>query len=193
MNKVEILQQARKEIKNGGEIYVCLAVEFPGGACHAGDTILRTQLKKWIGTLLGSDLRTLDDWLIAQHKTTLEMQDYRDYPEKMRVTRVAWIDWMIEYWTAKPPLGDTAKFRRALETAGFSHSGQIFNDKHKDGSRRLKYWQANHIVCAGDQQHNNLHEALIGEFGDRLGDCKIVGFNDWRVWRDLAFAVNLKY
>ena len=70
--------------------------------------------------------------------------------------------------------GDTGKVRKALATAGFLGSQTyaddafIFNDKAKNGTRRLKVWSANSIIFADDATQQRVADALKSEFGDRL-------------------------
>ena len=66
--------------------------------------------------------------------------------------------------------GDTGLFRAALMLAGFwpKSEGLIFNDKRKDGSRRLKLWVAASVFSASQEQQKVLEQSLREAFGDRI-------------------------
>lgn len=58
--------------------------------------------------------------------------------------------------------GDTGIFRLALREAGFLPQSEclIFNDRRKDGTRRLKLWAANTVFKAPQKQQKALELAL---------------------------------
>lgn len=66
--------------------------------------------------------------------------------------------------------GDNGLFRGALILSGFFNrsEAQIFNDKHKDGSRRLKLWFADAVFEAPQVQQRALEKLLREAFGDRI-------------------------
>lgn len=84
--KVRALRLARQRIDEGKSQFVCLALEHVAER----DTSLANacrQLREYIGKALGPCM-TLNTW----YKVTYRTQVLPD----MRVTRLAWIDWMIE-------------------------------------------------------------------------------------------------
>lgn len=89
MSKVEILKEARRLIKTRAEDFVCVAirmshVEAPPEDYH--------QLRKWIRSMLEGHY-VLDDWVEENVPGATEVYLWK---EKLRVTRLAWIDWMIQ-------------------------------------------------------------------------------------------------
>ena len=109
MNPIEILQGARGRIENDRDEFVCIAVKRVIGAY---DAVVNTKTKKYkagveilahIKTLLGEHY-TLDDWICARSPAC--SSEYRnstskEITEKMRVTRLAWIDDMIRHFEKK--------------------------------------------------------------------------------------------
>lgn len=73
--------------------------------------------------------------------------------------------------------GDIGLFRGALFLAGFFRSAEcnIFNDRHKDGTRRLKLWFADSVHDAQLPQQQALWEALLGAYGQRI---RVVEFTE---------------
>ena len=74
--------------------------------------------------------------------------------------------------------GDTGKVRAALNASGFMLGGykpcpygdeaMIFNDKHADGTRRIKVWHSNRIVYAEVDTQKRVADKLKELFGDRI-------------------------
>lgn len=86
--------------------------------------------------------------------------------------------------------GDNGLFRGALLLAGFLPASErsIFNDNHKDGTRRLKLWYAGDI--RGEANEPILMHYLSQAFGDRITH---IGYLEQRWGRsDIALCVHLK-
>lgn len=99
MSKIHknLLQFARKRIKNGQSNYICFALD---------DSIFnmpyrkrekfykaRYEIKKHIMTLL-LERGTLEAWL----EKVVPWRQIANNRNKVRLTRLAWIDWLIEQW-----------------------------------------------------------------------------------------------
>jgi hypothetical protein len=95
----EILRGARGLIESEREEFVCIAVQsekFTGVYHHTNE--IRSWIRKAM-TIDGVMYCTLNSWL--NHKGFMRDQngDYTedgDYMNKIRKTRLAWIDWMID-------------------------------------------------------------------------------------------------
>ena len=83
---VAILRAARERIEDGREKYVCAALMLEGD-----DGILQG----WVRGLLDG-ASTLEGWLFRFH---LGVFSIVEYAPRMRLTRLAWLDWMIEEWS----------------------------------------------------------------------------------------------
>ena len=111
MTPVEILQGARVLIENDRDEFICLAVKsaagFYGNAYDQGwlkttTAVSLDQVLSHIRKLLNGCF-TLDSWLSKNHTElvkTPEGCDIEDatYKQKIRETRLAWIDDMIRYF-----------------------------------------------------------------------------------------------
>jgi hypothetical protein len=95
MKNSDILREARGRIEDRSLSYVCLAINHPK-QWNGND---RENLKSWVLALLGSHY-TLESW-IEENCGVWIREDMKRDAEKMRVTRLAWIDWMIAYWEGK--------------------------------------------------------------------------------------------
>lgn len=88
---------------------------------------------------------------------------------------------------------DVGAFRQALADAGFTEqaeNGIFFNDKN-DRSRRLKLWFGGSVVNADEHQRQQLHDALLKYFGDRMIMCgSYTSNNGWR--KRTSYIVRLK-
>lgn len=88
---------------------------------------------------------------------------------------------------------DVGAFRQALADAGFTgqaKNGIFFNDKN-DRSRRLKLWFGGSVVNADEHQRQQLHDALLKYFGDRMIMCgSYTSNNGWR--KHTSYIVRLK-
>lgn len=88
---------------------------------------------------------------------------------------------------------DVGAFRQALADAGFTEQaadGLIFNDKN-DRSRRLKLWFGGSVVNADEHQRQQLRDALLKYFGDRMIMCgSYTSNNGWR--KHTSYIVRLK-
>lgn len=97
MKNSELLRKAKA-------IYLyCDRPEKVDFICHAIDRTYANQmqkrhLKEWILDLLGG-VNCLEVWLSINYKIDLAYAgSYEAYSAKKRVTREAWLDWMIAYW-----------------------------------------------------------------------------------------------
>jgi len=68
-------------------------------------------------------------------------------------------------------MSDTKKFRQAMKDAGFQQRYSwvpvVFNDKSKNGTRRLKLWNGNHIFAAPWFVQVELERQLKKQFQER--------------------------
>lgn len=106
---VEILMEAKKSVASGRESFVCTAV-----VC----TVVKWCLVDKSGPLATSMLRAkrdilddikdslapygvLEQWLEKTHPE-VRVDSLKNYCEHMREYRLAWIDYLMEYWRDKP-------------------------------------------------------------------------------------------
>ena len=77
--------------------------------------------------------------------------------------------------------GDCGLFRGALLLAGFLPQCEysIFNDNHKDGSRRLKLWRADAIFESSQRQQKVLEQHLRETFGNSIRSMYFVEAPYW--------------
>jgi hypothetical protein len=98
MNKAQIntsiLRQAREIIKSGEQNFVCLAIR----KIKTGSVDDRASLRAWVVALLDGS-PSLEDWIIRIYAYEPKLVWTSD--DKMRETRLAWIDWMITYWQGR--------------------------------------------------------------------------------------------
>ena len=105
-NVIDILHKARKSIANSHDVFVCIAVKRTTGEY---DRVVSTKTKKYKASREILDYikiqlegyYTLDDWICARSPAL--SAEYRnstskEMKEKMRVTRLAWIDDMIRHF-----------------------------------------------------------------------------------------------
>ena len=68
-------------------------------------------------------------------------------------------------------MSDTKKFRQAFKDAGFRQAYDwaptVFNDLAKDGTRRLKLWDGDHIFAAPVFAQQELERQLKKQFHGR--------------------------
>lgn len=97
---VDLLRRAKRRIAHRYDCYVCLALgrgTIEGELAKEKDEVLRH-----INNLLDG-YHTLESWLAAQGYHVVDRDIYdTTLSDKMRATRLAWIDSMIEYWRDKP-------------------------------------------------------------------------------------------
>jgi len=94
MKSSVILKKARKLIKSGKEDFICIAVE------EAADCDIFAAEK--ITNFISKSLRphyTLGQWVDAQ--VNMNIYEQPDYDQRIRQTRLNWIDHMIELYKAK--------------------------------------------------------------------------------------------
>ena len=92
-NLIEILEFSRNSIENNKERYICYAIYFQ----RKGYVDERQYLINWISDMLDNK-RTLDSWLFHKHNIPYGIPyAFRNnmLEEKIRQTRLNWIDWMI--------------------------------------------------------------------------------------------------
>ena len=87
--------------------------------------------------------------------------------------------------------GDKGKFRKALKAAGFNCDDRcMFNDRRKDGTRRLKLWSADRVNDAPMWRQHLLHAYLLKEFGRRYVNGYFVKGAYWtRDWASLCIVL----
>jgi hypothetical protein len=93
------------------------------------------------------------------------------------------------------PVGDWAKspayrLRQAIARAGINYAQDytIFQDKRKDGTRRMKVWQGAVIKEAPKEKQWKLHDLLVEAFGSQLVTMYLI--EAYRV--DWSFCVVIK-
>ena len=68
-------------------------------------------------------------------------------------------------------MSDTKKFRQALKDAGIRqpryYLAPVYNDKHKNGTRRLKLWSGDAVFEASRAVQEKLERQLKEHFGRR--------------------------
>ena len=68
-------------------------------------------------------------------------------------------------------MSDTKKLRQAVKDAGFRQAyrwlPRVFNDNHKNGTRRLKLWDGDHIFAAPVFAQQELERQLKRQFPGR--------------------------
>lgn len=98
---LEVLRDARAQIESERETFVCLAIKYHHGRRREGEEGgVAQELAHWARGLLGGHY-TPESWL-EEHQGVREVNDLPRTPEiraKLRVTRLAWIDWMIDHWS----------------------------------------------------------------------------------------------
>lgn len=93
--------------------------------------------------------------------------------------------------------GDVGLFRGALLLSGFFDSAEciIFNDRHKDGTRRLKLWSAAAVFGAPQEQQKALEKFLREAFSSRIRDMYFAfetdGYGRYTPWRGQALCIQL--
>lgn len=87
---VKILRNARRIIENHDENYICFAID---SVWNKGCPVSKMQIKSWIRAAL-DDHYALGGWISTTLGETLDY-NYETY-NKLRATRLAWIDWMID-------------------------------------------------------------------------------------------------
>ncbi len=81
---------------------------------------------------------------------------------------------------------DTRTLRECLHKAGFASKGvMVFNDKRKNGGRRLKLWGGTHIFDAPVKQQELLEKVLKAEFGTRYKTGYFI--RQYMFWYDKDF------
>ena len=81
-------------------------------------------------------------------------------------------------------MSDTKKFRQAFKDAGFRNAMQflptVYNDRAKNGTRRLKLDNGDHVFSAPDFAQEALEQHLEQQFGHRyLGGQFIPQSSSW--------------
>lgn len=99
--KTDVLIAARRLIEDEKYSYICNAI---GDVCRF-DNEHAYDLRKWIRALLGlqgdrDGTRTLDTWVYNEIGHDAYCAEKNIY-DKLKETRLRWIDWMIDYWKDK--------------------------------------------------------------------------------------------
>lgn len=100
MKSSEILREARPRIENGDDQYICRAVEKVADNAKEAD-----DLQEHILGMLGQNI-SLEGWLSRVHGVRKPNQPdsfgaVRRYRDRMRITRLAWIDHLVAEFEAK--------------------------------------------------------------------------------------------
>lgn len=101
MKKSTILRKARELIQSGERYYICSAITYIHSEnAHNPKTVRNCrELEAWIHTLLGDQV-SLNAWLVER----ISEEAYGNgvlFERKLRATRIAWLNWMIEHWERK--------------------------------------------------------------------------------------------
>lgn len=107
MYMIHILRDARELICSGKEYFICYAIGTAAWEMEQAakdhkewDLIWKVsdRLTDWIADLLGEDCVTLGSWLIKEgYLKTIPTHGIKgENSKKLRHTRLAWIDWMID-------------------------------------------------------------------------------------------------
>jgi len=92
---VAVLREARVAIENRTQVFLCNAITFRGpGYSEPGDAEA-SELVHLIEKRLGN-LPTLVSWMRKHHPHLLTGEWTIYYTEQLRLTRLAWIDSLIE-------------------------------------------------------------------------------------------------
>ena len=105
MKKSTLLKEVRPMVEagcNGGYICTCM-IRF--AYSQDNQTLAKAHsLKRWITYVLLDGKYTLEEWLVnnVPEAKALRTKKHRDeFYERTRSTRLAWLDWMIDYWEAR--------------------------------------------------------------------------------------------
>ena len=93
MKSSAILKKARKLIKSGEDTFVCCAVEY----ASKNDKPKGEKIVKFISDSIHPHY-TLDQWLDTRLGWDIYQED--DFNQRIRQTRLNWIDHMIELYKA---------------------------------------------------------------------------------------------
>lgn len=95
---MRLLNRAYDKIINGDEIFVCVAISGSADEIKNDQflnccpiTYAENYLRLWVMNMLKGE-RTLESWLSINH--SIEADFYFDDSEKIKITRLMWIDWM---------------------------------------------------------------------------------------------------
>jgi hypothetical protein len=94
MKSSTILKKARKLIKSGKEDFICIAVEEVSN----WDKFAAEKITTFIGKSLHPHY-TLGQWVDTQ--VNYNIYEDQDYDQRIRQTRLNWIDHMIQLYKAK--------------------------------------------------------------------------------------------
>lgn len=89
---VQLLKRARRRIEKSLDTYICNAIT---NSC-AGVRIEKLELRFFVQRLLNG-YPIYEDWMAYHHKELAIVMHSGHY----RKARLAWVDWMIEYWSKK--------------------------------------------------------------------------------------------
>jgi hypothetical protein len=94
MKHSDCLKEARKRIVDYRDIYICLAlsnIRNTGNCSNVSDIIQRINM-------LLDYLSCLEVWLLENHCVARSVFDTEKGKQKLRQTRLLWIDDMIQYY-----------------------------------------------------------------------------------------------
>lgn len=99
----KLLKYARKQLKEKNA-YVCVLINDATDEYVEKSTLKHEQaceaandLTQWIEILLDGCF-ALDGWLQIAHNADPLDYSHTDYKEQMRITRLAWVKWMLTVW-----------------------------------------------------------------------------------------------
>lgn len=100
--KIEILKEARKVIAAGRKRGICAATRLVTSRDdHFSDRdIAGEQIREYLSRALGRHAY-LEQWVASEVGHAVPMHGTRAQRRKMRNTRLAWIDWIIEQYEKK--------------------------------------------------------------------------------------------
>lgn len=112
MKKSQLLELVLVRFERKLDVFVCEAIDYinndnsklamilpPGRTFDPTVYQHSAELKVWIAELLDGNL-TLGSWMYANYPDMQPLNGI-EYHVQMRMTRIAWVKWMITYWQQK--------------------------------------------------------------------------------------------
>jgi len=101
---------------------------------------------------------------------------------------------MPERKARKPSTPDATVLRQVLDqhkvfNTWYGHTGKIFNDKRKDGTRRLKLWVATALHHVPRKVQHTIDKEIRDAFGDRF--IRAYFIKNEGLWNGWSFCVEL--
>lgn len=94
---VGVFKAARSIIECGDRKHICCAIDLAAKEGTISDRA-KSKGKEVIRNLLG-EYHTLTHWLMENHKDLIRFANYEDFAQKIKLTRLAWLDHLIETYS----------------------------------------------------------------------------------------------